>query len=175
MIKQEVCPVKEQFLEAGKILNTHGIRGELKLQPWCDSPEFLCGLSTLYVDGKAVSVRSARVHKGNVLVSLAGVDDIDAALSYKNKVVYLSRDDVELPEGRHFVADLIGLEVRDAATGQAIGVLREVLNYPAQDIYVVRGEREYLIPAVDAFIRETNPEEGYLSVNMLEGLAADEN
>ena len=167
--------MKEQYLEAGKIVNTHGIRGELKIQPWCDSPEFLCGFDTLYVDGKPLEVTSARAHKGNVLVSLEGVDDMDGAMAFKNKVVCISRDDAELPEGKYFVADLIGLEVRDAATGAAIGTLKEVLTYPAQDIYVVKGEKEYLIPAVDAFIRETNPEAGYISVNVLEGLATDEN
>ena len=167
--------MKEQYLEAGKIINTHGIRGELKVQPWCDSPEFLCGFDTVYVDGKPMNVEFARVHKGNVLLALEGVEDIDTAQTYKNKVVCICREDAPLPEGRHFVADLIGLEVRDAATDQAIGVLKEVLNYPAQDIYVVKGEKEYLIPAVDAFIRDVRPEEGYISVNVLEGLATDEN
>ena len=167
--------MKDMFLEAGKIVNTHGIRGELKIQPWCDGPEFLCEFDTLYVDGKPMEVLSSRVHKGNTLVTFAGVDSVESATPYKNKIVSIRREDAQLPQGKHFVADLIGLEVRDAATGAAIGTLREVLTYPAQDIYVVKGQKEYLIPAVDAFIRETNPQEGYIAVNVLEGLATDEN
>lgn len=167
--------MNDALLEAGKIINTHGIRGELKVQPWCDTPDFLCGVDTLYVDEVAHKVLSARVHKGNVLVTLARVDTMDAALSLKNKIVFISRDEVTLPEGRHFVADLIGLEVRDADTGRAVGKLEEVLTYPAHDIFVVRGEKEYLIPAVDAFVVETRPEDGYLTVRLMEGLATDEN
>lgn len=161
------------FLEAGKIVNTHGIRGELKIQPWCDSPEFLCGFGTLYVDSKPVQVRSARIHKNFVLVTLDGVEDIDSALPYKNKVVSIARADVDLPEGRHFIADLIGLEVRDADSGEVLGRLEDILSYPAQDIYVVKGEHSYMIPAVDAFIKGHFVEEGYIAVKVLEGMASD--
>ena len=161
------------YLEAGKIVNTHGIRGELKIQPWCDSPEFLCGFDTLYIDGQPVEVCSARVHKNCVLVTLDGVDDIDAALRYKNKIVSIAREDADLPEGKHFVADLIGLEVRDAETGAALGRLTDILTYPAQDIYVVKGEHSYMIPAVDAFIKGHYVEEGYIAVTVLEGMESD--
>ena len=85
--------MKSPYLEAGRIVNTHGIRGELKIQPWCDTPEFLCRFRTLYIDGAPVRVTSARVHKGSVLVTLEGVSDIDAALAYKNKVVHIARAD----------------------------------------------------------------------------------
>lgn len=161
------------YLEAGKIVNTHGIRGELKIQPWCDSPEFLCGFDSLYIDGQPMKVRSARVHKNCVLVTLDGVDDIDGAMRYKNKIVSIAREDAELPEGRHFVADLIGLEVRDAETGAVLGRLTDILTYPAQDIYVVKGEHTYLIPAVDAFIKGHYVEEGYIAVTVLEGMESD--
>ncbi|MCI8539027.1 MAG: 16S rRNA processing protein RimM [Oscillospiraceae bacterium] len=165
--------MKTPFLEAGKIINTHGIRGELKIQPWCDSPEFLCGFDTLYVDGKPVKVRSTRIHKNFVLATLEGVEDIDSALPYKNKVVSIARADADLPEGKHFIADLIGLEVRDADSGEALGRLEDILSYPAQDIYVVKGEHSYLIPAVDAFIKGHFVEEGYIAVKVLEGMASD--
>ncbi len=161
------------YLEAGKIVNTHGIRGELKIQPWCDSPEFLCGFDTLYIDGQPMEVCSARVHKNCVLVTLDGVDDIDAALRYKNKIVSIAREDADLPEGKHFVADLIGLEVRDAETGAVLGRLTDILTYPAQDIYVVKGEHSYMIPAVDAFIKGHYVEEGYIAVTVLEGMESD--
>lgn len=161
------------YLEAGKIVNTHGIRGELKIQPWCDSPEFLCGFDTLYIDGQPMEVCSARVHKNCVLVTLDGVDDIDAALRYKNKIVSIAREDADLPEGKHFVADLIGLEVRNAETGAVLGRLTDILTYPAQDIYVVKGEHSYMIPAVDAFIKGHYVEEGYIAVTVLEGMESD--
>ena len=162
--------MKSPYLEAGRIVNTHGIRGELKIQPWCDTPEFLCRFRTLYIDGAPVRVTSARVHKGSVLATLEGVSDIDAALAYKNKVVHIARADAPLPEGRHFVADLIGLEVRNHDTGAVLGRLEDVLTYPAQDVFVVKGEKEYLIPAVDAFLREYHVEEGYLTVAVLDGM-----
>jgi 16S rRNA processing protein RimM len=166
---------EEKYLEAGKIINTHGIRGEVKIQPWCDGPEFLLDFDELYVDGKPMKVQSARIHKGNVLVLFAGITSIDQGEALKNKLVYVDREDVELPEGRHFVADLIGLSVRNAETGAEIGKLTDVLDYPTQDIFVVKGEHEYMIPAVDAFMREINLEEGWMSLVILEGMATDEN
>ena len=112
--------MKNRFLEAGQIVNTHGIQGEVKIVPWCDSPEFLCDFNTLYIDEKPVKVRSARIHKGNVLAFLEGVDDVNAAMRLKGKTVFIDRTGVELPDGRHFLADLMGLEVRDAETGEII-------------------------------------------------------
>lgn len=83
--------MKQEFLEGGQIVNTHGIRGEVKIVSWCDTPEYLAGFSTLYIDGKPVHVRSARVHKGNVIAQLEGYDDVNAAMTLKTKVVHLSR------------------------------------------------------------------------------------
>ena len=128
--------MKNQFLEAGQIANTHGVQGELKIVPWCDSPEFLCGFDTLYLDQKPVKVRSARVHKGNVLAFLEGVDDVNAAMRLKGKTVFIDRTGVELPDGRHFIADLIGLEVRDADSGAVLGTVDDVLTPPAHEVYV---------------------------------------
>ncbi|NCB63141.1 MAG: 16S rRNA processing protein RimM [Clostridia bacterium] len=165
--------MKNQFLEAGQIVNTHGLKGEVKILPWCDSPEFLCSFSTLYIDGAPVKVLSASIHKGNVLAALDGVDDVDAAIKLKGKIVLIDRSGVTLPEGRHFIADLIGLEVRDAGSGAVLGVLKDVLTPPAQQVYVVKGERSYLIPAVDEFIVETNVEGGYIRVKLIEGMESD--
>ena len=160
-----------KFLEAGQIVNTHGIKGEVKIVPWCDSPEFLCDFDVLYMDGKAVQVEQARPHKGNVIAKLAGVNDVNAAMCLKNKVVSIDRDEVELPEGRHFLADLFGLEVRNAETGEVIGTIHDVLTPPANEVYVVKGgAKEYMIPAVDEFLVETNIEEGYVRIRMIEGM-----
>ncbi len=162
--------MKNRFLEAGQIVNTHGIQGEVKIVPWCDSPEFLCDFNTLYIDEKPVKVRSARIHKGNVLAFLEGVDDVNAAMRLKGKTVFIDRTGVELPDGRHFIADLIGLEVRDAGSGTVLGTVTDVLTPPAHEVYVVKGEREYLIPAVDEFLIETNVEGGFIRVRLIEGM-----
>ena len=165
--------MKNQYLQAGQIVNTHGIRGEVKIVPWCDSPEFLCKFGTLYIDQKPVRVLSSRVHKQNVLATLEGVDNVDAAMLLKGKEVWIDRDDATLPEGRHFIADLIGLEVRDAESGAVLGSVAEVLTPPAHEVYVVKGEHEYMIPAVDEFLVETSVEGGYLKVRLIEGMRTD--
>ena len=165
--------MKQRFLQAGQIVNTHGIQGEVKIVPWCDTPEFLCQFQTLYVDDKPIKVRSARVHKGNVLAMLDGVSDVNAAMLLKGKTVYIDRTRVVLPEGRHFLADLMGLEVIDADSGARLGVVADILTPPAHEVYVVRGEHEYLIPAVDEFLVETNVEGGYIKVRLIEGMRSD--
>ena len=165
--------MKQRFLQAGQIVNTHGIQGEVKIVPWCDTPEFLCQFQTLYVDEKPIKVRSARVHKGNVLAMLEGVSDVNAAMLLKGKTVYIDRTGVVLPEGRHFLADLMGLEVIDADSGARLGVVADILTPPAHEVYVVRGEHEYLIPAVDEFLVETNVEGGYIKVRLIEGMRSD--
>ena len=162
--------MKQQFLEAGQIVNTHGVQGELKIVPWCDSPEFLCQFGTVYIDGAPVAVRSARPHKGNVLAVLEGVEDVNAAMRMKGKIISIDRAGITLPEGRHFLADLMGLEVRDADTGAKLGVVEDILTPPAHEVYVVKGENSYLIPAVDEFLVETNVEGGYLRVRLIEGM-----
>jgi 16S rRNA processing protein RimM len=162
--------LKQKFIEAGKIIGSHGIAGEVKIVPWCDSPEFLLGFSTLYLEGKPVKVISTRVHKGNVLAVLEGVSDRNQADLLKGRTVSISREDSPLPSKRHFLADVVGLEVREAETGKVLGTVSEILTLPAQSVYVVKGEREILIPAVDAFIMETNVEGGYLIVRLIEGM-----
>ena len=165
--------MKEQYLEVGKITNTHGIMGEVRVQPWADSPEFLCQFKTLYVDEAhwPIKVEQARVHKNMVILKLEGIIDVPSALSLRNAVLYIDRADAKLPKGSFFLADLMGLEVRDAQSGKVLGKIADIMNLPANNVYVVRGgERELLIPAVPQFIAETNVEGGYLRVNMMEGL-----
>ena len=107
-----------RFLEAGKIVNTHGVRGEVRILPWADSPDFLAGVKRLYIDGAPVEVLSARVHKSFVIAAFAGVTDIEGAIRIKNKTVFIDRSDVLLEKGRFFVADIIGLRAIDAKTGE---------------------------------------------------------
>lgn len=163
----------EQYLEVGKVTSTHGVMGEVRVQPWADSPEFLCQFKTLYVDEAhwPIKVERARVHKDMVILKLEGIIDVPSALSLRNAVLYIDRADAKLPKGSFFLADLMGLEVRDAQSGKVLGKIADIMNLPANNVYVVRGgERELLIPAVPQFIAETNVEGGYLRVNMMEGL-----
>ena len=162
-----------QYLEVGKVTNTHGLMGEVKVQPWADSPEFLCQFKTLYVDEAhfPMTVQRARVHKNMVIIKFDGPTDVPSALSLRNAILYIDRSDVDLPEGAFFLADIYGLEVRDAATGEVLGKIADVLTLPANNVYVVKGgARELMIPAVPQFIAETNVEGGYLRVNLMEGL-----
>lgn len=159
----------KEFLDCGQIVNTHGIHGEVRIVPWADSPDFLRGFGTLYVDGAPRKVASARVHKGSVIARLDGVDTVEEAMRLKGKTVQIRRADAKLPEGAFFLADIIGLDVVDEA-GQRLGTLKEVLSPSRQQVYVVAGEREILIPAVPEFIQETNIEGGYLKVRLIEGM-----
>ncbi len=163
----------QQYLEVGKVTNVHGLRGEVRVQPWADSPEFLCQFKTLYVDEAhfPMTVERARIHKNMVIIKFEGPTDVPSALSLRNAILYIDRADAPLPEGAFFLADLYGLEARDAATGEILGKIADVLTLPANNVYVVRGgARELMIPAVPQFIAETNVEEGFVRVNMIEGL-----
>lgn len=163
----------EQYLEVGKVTNTHGIMGEVRVQPWADSPEFLCRFKTLYVDSShwPIKVERARVHKNMAILKLEGVTDVPSALAMRNAILYIDRKDADLPEGAFFIADLMGLEARDARSGQVLGKIADVLTLPASNVYVIKGgEREIMVPAVSQFIAETNVEEGFVRINMMEGL-----
>lgn len=161
--------MKEQFLEAGKIVNTFGIRGEVKLDPWCDSAEFLKPFKTLYVDGKPRKVASSRVHKGMLIVKFEDVEDVNGAMLLKNKLVHFDRADARLPRGHFFLADIIGAAVIDEQ-GNEVGKLTEVMDLPAGHVYVVKGESEHSIPAVPEFILDTDIENGVIRVHLIEGM-----
>ena len=111
------------------------------------------------------------MHKNMVILKLEGVTDVPGALAMRNAILYIDRKDANLPEGSFFLADIMGLEVRDAQSDQVLGKVEDILTLPANNVYVVRGgPREILIPAVPQFIAQTNVEGGYLRVNMMEGL-----
>lgn len=163
----------QQYLEVGKVTNIHGLMGEVRVQPWADSPEFLCRFKTLYVDEAhfPMQVQRARVHKNMVIIKFDGPTDVPSAMSLRGATLYIDRADANLPEGTFFLADIYGLEARDADTGEVLGTVADVLTLPANNVYVIRGgPRELMIPAVPQFIEETNIEGGYLRVKMMEGL-----
>lgn len=159
---------KEQYLECGKIINTHGVRGALKIESWCDSPEVLCSIKKLYYKKKdeyiPLEVTKASVHKGCALVYFFGIDSIEAAQLLKNRVVYADRDDIEIDGDRVFVADIIGLPVFDERDGKRLGVLADYLESVASDLFVVKTDSgaEVLVPAVDEFIGHIDDDGVYL-------------
>ena len=165
--------MQQQYLEVGKVTAVHGLMGEVRVQPWADSPDFLCQFKTLYMDEAhfPMTVERARVHKNMVIIKFQGPCDVPSALSLRGATLYIDRADVQLPEGAFFLADIYGLEVQDAATGEVLGQIDDVLTLPANNVYVVRGgERELMIPAVPQFIAETDIQGGRIRVNMMEGL-----
>ncbi|MCQ2405645.1 MAG: ribosome maturation factor RimM [Oscillospiraceae bacterium] len=160
---------KPKLLEAGKIVNTHGIKGEIKIEPWADSPEFLTKFKKLYIGETGYKVKRSYAQKSMVIVSLEGIDDINAAMTLKNKIVSIDRGDARLPKGSFFIADIIGSRVI-SEEGEELGILDDVMQVPSGNIYVVKGEREILIPAVPEFIKSTSPEKGEIIVSLIEGM-----
>lgn len=164
-----------EFIKIGRIVNAHGIRGEVRVQPRDADPTLLTQFATFYLNGQSVVPTACHVHKSLVLMKFPGVDDMNAALALKDQDLYIRRADAKLPEGTYFDDELLGLDVCDAATGASLGELTAVESYPAHKVYTVRGEKEYLIPAVQgAFIESVDLTENCMTVHVWEGLATDE-
>ena len=161
--------MKKQYLEAGQIVNTHGVRGEVRIQPWADEAAFLTRFRRFYIDGKAVKVLSCRVHKTMCIAALEGVSDVNAAMVLKDKVIFIDRDDAKLPAGTVFLQDIFGAKVV-TEDGAEIGVLEDVLPAPAASVLVVRGQREILIPDVPAFVLSKDADAGIVTVRLIEGM-----
>lgn len=160
---------KKEFVEAGRIVNTHGVAGEVKIEVWLDSPAFMRKFKRLYLDGRELKIVSAREHKGFLIAKIEGVDDINAAMPLKGRTVCIRREDARLPKGTFFLQDIIGAAVVDES-GEKIGTLTDVMESPAGNIYIVNGEREHLIPAVPEFILSTDAEAGIITVRLIEGM-----
>lgn len=164
----------KQYLEAGKLVNTHGVRGELCLEPWADSPEALLPVKHLWFDeGKTdAGLLSMRPHKGRLLLTLRGIDTVEKADALRGRVLYLHRDELPLEPGTWFQQDLIGLTAVDGSTGKIYGTLRDVLSTGANDVYCIVDDagKEYLFPAVPHMIRRIAPEEGLLELLPIPGI-----
>ncbi len=157
--------MKNEFLLCGKVLNTHGIRGLLKVDPYCDTPEVFASLKTVYTKKGDTYVPHAVTRASRqgrfILLGLEDVLSIEAAFPYKNAELFASRADLPLPEDRVFVADIIGLSAIDADTGRVYGKIVDVEEAPASLLYVIQTENgTVLFPAVPAFISEIDTERG---------------
>ncbi len=162
--------MKLPYIEAGEIVTTHGVRGEVKVLSWLDSPEMLCEFNRCRISGREYVMDSVRVQKTCNLVKLRGVDTMEDAQKLRGKTMELYREDIS--DELIFAAELVDVEVY--ADGACIGKIKEVLDYPGNSVYVVQGEREYLIPAVKEFILSTDLERNQMQVKLLKGMASDE-
>ena len=168
---------KNNYLECGIIINTHGVSGDVKLESLCDTPNILASMKKVYFlengEYRAVKVLRASVFKSFVIAKLEGIDDMDKAIALKNTTVYAARSDFKLPKGTYFIADLIGLDVIDNISGKVYGQITDVLNKGASDIYVIKtpdGER--MMPAVAEFVKKTDLEKGVF-VEVIPGMLYD--
>ena len=163
--------MKLEMIRVGRIVGVHGIRGELRVLPLEGGPDFLAGVSAVYLDGRPLMPVSCRVHKDLVLLKLPGIEDRTAAEALRGKELSVRRADVRLPDGEYFDGELLGLDVYNGETGECIGELMKVERYPASKVYTVRGVREFLVPAVkDAFILGVDLENNRMDIRVWEGL-----
>ena len=162
--------MKLPYIEAGEIVTTHGVRGEVKVLSWLDSPEMLCEFDRCRIEGREYAMDAVRVQKTCNLVKLRGVDTMEDGQKLRGKTMELYREDIS--DELIFAAELVDMEVY--ADGACIGKIKEVLDYPGNSVYVVQGEREYLIPAVKEFILSTDLERNRMQVKLLKGMASDE-
>ena len=159
------------FIEAGEIVTTHGVRGEVKVLPWLDSPEDLCEFERCRISGKEYTIETCRVQKTCNLVKLSGVDTMEDAQAMRGKIIELYREDID--DEIIFAAELIGVEVY--CQDVCIGKVTQVLDYPGNSVYVIKGEHSYMIPEVKQFILSTDLNENRMEVSLIEGMRTDEN
>lgn len=164
----------KDYLSVGQIVGTHGVRGEMRLQPWSDSPAFVKQFKTLYLDSRgerSVRVVSARVHGNVVLLTLEGVDTMEKAQAMRNSVLYMRRADAKLPDGFYFVDELCGCAVFDADTGVEYGRITDVTPTGANDVWHIEKDgKEYLFPAVAAFLGEVDVAADRVTVRPIKGI-----
>jgi len=162
--------MKLEFVKAGEIVTTHGVKGEVKVLPWLDSPEDLCDFERCRISGKEYSIESCRVQKTCNLLKLSDVDTMEAAQAMRGKVVELYREDIS--DEVIFADELKGVEVY--SNGEKIGIIKDVLDYPGNSVYVVKGEYEYMLPAVKQFILSTDVDANRMEVMLIQGMRSDE-
>ena len=167
----------EQYLEIGKVVSTHGLRGELRVDPWCASPQFLCQFKTLYLKkGETKLSVSSRPHKTIAIVKAKGIDTIEEAEKLRGRVLYINRSDARLAPGEYFIQDLMGLDVIDIDTSKSYGKITDVLKTGANDVYQVTDEKkkDYLIPVIDDVVKEIDINGGKVLIKPLKGIFDDE-
>lgn len=169
----------KQYLEVGQIVGTHGVRGEVRVNPWCDSPDFLKKFKTLYYDsngGKSVKIKSSRVHGNVVLMQLEDISTVEQASALKNKILFMNRKDAKIPDNTYFIQDLMDCKVIDADSGVDYGILTDVSETGANDVWhITKDNKEYLIPAIPSVVIDTDVMTGIIKIRPLRGIFDDEN
>lgn len=169
--------MRKMFLEAGRVVGTHGIRGEMRVDPWSDTPDFLASFKKIYLDDKGENCLriKARAHKNIVLVKADGIDTIEDAERYRGKTVFIDRKDVKLEEGRYFLQDILQSEVFDADTDKLLGVLTDVSKTGANDVWhITKDGKEYLIPSIPDVVIDVDIDASRVIIRPLKGIFDDE-
>lgn len=167
--------MRRQYLELGKIVGTHGVRGEMRVQPWCDSPAFFQQFHTLYFSKGGedpTKVISSRPHGNVMLLKLEGINTVEAASVLRGRVLFMNRDDADLAQGDYFIQDLIGCRVIDADTERLYGTLTDVSATGANDVWHVQdgSGREYLLPAIPPVVIDTDVDHEEIKIRPLKGI-----
>ncbi len=169
--------MKQQYIETGLITGTHGVRGELRVQPWCDSPEDLTIHKQLYLDAqgeKSIQIINARAHKQMVILKVKGIDTVEQAEMLRNKKVYLDRKKLKLAKNQYLIVDLIGCKVFDSATKEELGVISDVSQTGANDVWHIKKEgKEYLIPAIPPVVDKVDVDKETVFITPLKGIFDD--
>lgn len=170
--------MKKKFLEIGKIVSTHGIKGEVRVQPWCDDSELLTEFDSLYLkEGQEeIIIESARVHKNVVVMKFENVNDMNSAQLLRNRILYVDRDDLVLDDKTYFIQDLIGLKVIDFDNESKVyGKIIDVTQTGANDVYHIQDENKkvVLIPAIADVVKETDIDNEIMKITPLKGLFDD--
>lgn len=167
--------MKKDYLELGQIVGTHGIKGEIRVNPWCDSPDFAKGFKTVYFDIKGnepVKVNACRPHGNVILMKLENINSMNDAEKMKNRMLYIKRDDANLPSGTWFIEELIGCEVFDADDGRLYGRISDVSPTGANDVWHITDDKndEYLIPSIKEVVIDVNVEENFVKIRPMKGI-----
>ena len=167
----------ETMFTVGKIVNTHGIKGELKIVPTTDDPKRFKKLKEVYVERKELkkyNIEAVRFHKDFVLLKLEGVDDMTAAELFKGSVVKIDRkDSLPLKKDEYYISDLYDLEVYTEEDARYLGIIVDIIYTGSNDVYVVKNEttqKELLLPAIKQVIKEVDVAARKMTVHLLEGL-----
>ena len=167
----------EELIETGKVVNTHGVNGEVRVQSWADNPNIMLGFDHVYIEGRRFDIAHARINKSNLLYKFYDVDNLNKAELLRNKIVYAERSQFKLKKGTYFIKDLLNLNVVDVDTGRSYGSLVNVLQTGANDVYELKDEtgKVRMIPAIKDCIIETNITERYMKIRPLPGLFEEDN
>lgn len=169
--------MKKDFLEIGKIVGTHGVRGMIRIQPWSDNGDFLTKFKNFYLENGKTKIEMDKITPhGNVVISaIKGVNTIEDAEKLRNQILYIKRSDAKLPEGRYFVSEIIGSKVIDAETDEQIGTLTDVSQTGANDVWhIKKGEKEYLVPAIPDVVIDVDIDNDVVKIKLLKGIFDDE-